>query len=236
MPAGRQFTISTGPQRLCLLDVGRQDYRATWELQQRRHRERVAGAVPDTLIVVEHEPVYTLGRNADRSHLRPDYPRQVPVYQVERGGDITWHGPGQLVGYPILDLHAYRLSAGWFVHALEDVLIAAVADFGLAAERRLRYTGVWIGDEKIAALGVRLARWVSMHGFALNVNSDLRYFDGIVPCGLADLGVTSMERALGRDVSVAEVKPRVLAHFRRRFDVEWITDEAAVPAEAACPA
>lgn len=206
-------------QSVQILDLGIKSYQHTWELQKRLHNERVAGKIEDTLILVEHEPVYTIGRNADRSNLLSDHPKDVNIYQVERGGDITYHGPGQLVGYPIVDLHNYRLSVGWYMHSLEEVLIRTLADFGIVAERRPKYIGVWVNDEKVAALGVRLSRWVSMHGFALNVDTDLKYFHSIIPCGIAQFGVTTMSRLLKCEISIDEVKPNLINHFLGKFEI-----------------
>ncbi len=205
-----------------LLGLGQHPYRETWELQRKLRDQRIAGEIDDTLILVEHEPVYTIGRNADRSNLRADYPRDVNIFQVERGGDITYHGPGQLVGYPIFDLHSYQLSVGWFMQSLEEVLIRTAGDFGVRAERRPKYTGVWVGKEKLAALGVRLSRWVSMHGFALNVATDLSYFSGIVPCGISDGSVTSLSQLLGRKIEIEEVIPVIEKNFAGVFDATII--------------
>lgn len=206
-------------QSVQILDLGNKSFQQTWELQKRLHSERVAGKIEDTLILVEHEPVYTIGRNADRANLLPDHPKDVNIYQVERGGDITYHGPGQLVGYPIMDLHNYRLSVSWYIHSLEEVLIRTLADFGIVGERRPKYIGVWVNDEKVAALGVRLSRWVSMHGFALNVDTDLKYFNSIVPCGMAQFGVTTMSSLLKCEISIDEVKPILINHFLGLFEI-----------------
>ncbi|MFH1851477.1 MAG: lipoyl(octanoyl) transferase LipB [Candidatus Neomarinimicrobiota bacterium] len=219
------MTASPAAHRIDILDLGFRSYQETWDLQKQLQARRIAGEIDDTLILVEHEPVYTIGRNADRSNLRNGYPADVKIFQVERGGDITWHGPGQLVGYPIIDLHRYQLSAGWLIRSLEQVLIDTLADFGITAGLRADYIGVWTGDEKIAALGVRLSRWVSMHGFALNVNPDLRYYSGIIPCGIADLGVTSMSARLDRTVTLVEVKPVLLRHFGAVFTAELTESE-----------
>lgn len=200
-----------------VLDLGHRDYRSTWEVQQELHRRLLAGRGSDTLILVEHEPVYTLGKNADENHLLQNYPRGVKVYRTERGGDVTYHGPGQLVAYPILDLHHYQTSVSWYMRRLEEVIIATVREWGLEATPREGLTGVWVGDEKIAALGVRLSRWVTMHGMALNVNTDLDYYQGIIPCGLLEYGVTSMEACLGRAVDFAAVKVVLVDRFRRHF-------------------
>ncbi len=178
------------------------------------------GIVPDTLILVEHDPVYTLGKNSDENHLLKSRDVHIPVYQIERGGDVTFHGPGQLVGYPILDLHHHRLSVSWYMRTLEGMLIQTLGQFGIKARRREGLTGVWVGEEKIAALGVRLSRWVSMHGFALNVNTDLEFFDGIIPCGIFEYDVTSMSQILGKEVSMVEVEETLVTIFRLLFNFQ----------------
>lgn len=218
-------TVTAATRTVTLLDLGRQSYRQTWDLQRDLQRRRIAGEIDDHLILVEHDPVYTIGRNADDRYLL-NRPANVDVIQVERGGDITYHGPGQLVGYPIIDLHNFQLSAGWLIRTLETVIVNTLADFGIVAEMRDDFIGVWAGEEKIAALGVRLSRWVSMHGFALNIATDLSYFGGIVPCGIAHLGVTSMSKILEREVSLAEVKPVLLNHFKQQFEVGLVGEKA----------
>ena len=177
-------------------DLGMCSYQDAWDLQKNIQARRIAGNDRDTLLLVEHEPVYTFGKNANQNHLLQHYPENVQIFNIERGGDITYHGPGQLVGYPILDLHNYKKSISWYMRSLEQVIIDTLDIWGLKALRKEGLTGVWVGDEKIAALGVRISRWVTMHGFALNVNTDLQYYDGIIPCGILEYGVTSMENLL----------------------------------------
>ena len=186
-----QFPSSpTEKSEMRFLHLGRQAYEPIWEMQKELVAKRQQGLVPDTVILVEHDPVYTLGKNADENHLLQSRREDVPTFTVERGGDVTFHGPGQIVGYPILDLHDHRLSISWYMRSLEEMLIRALAEFGIEADRREGLTGVWVEDRKIASLGVRLSRWVTMHGFALNVNTDLSYFDCIIPCGIFECGVT----------------------------------------------
>ncbi len=206
--------------RLEVLRLGRKLYSEVWEYQKVLVAQRKQQLIPDTLILVEHEPVYTLGRNGDEDHLLQSRRREIPVFRVERGGNITYHGPGQLVAYPILDLHGHRLSISWYMRALEEVLIRTTAHFGLTAVRREGVTGVWVDDQKIASLGVRMTRWVSMHGFALNVNTDLSYFDGIIPCGIFECGVTSIERLIGAKQSLNAVETVVENQFREIFSFE----------------
>lgn len=205
---------------LDVVRLGRRKYDEVWEKQKALVDQRRFGAVPDTLILVEHDPVYTLGKNSNENHLLQTRDRHVPVYQIERGGDVTFHGPGQLVGYPILDLHHHRLSVSWYMRTLEKVLIQTLGQFGIEARCREGLTGVWVREEKIAALGVRLSRWISMHGFALNVNTDLKFFDGIIPCGIFEYDVTSMSQILGEEVSLVEVEETLITIFRLLFSFQ----------------
>ena len=200
--------------------LGRRKYDEVWEKQKELVDQRRFEAVPDTLILVEHDPVYTLGKNSNEDHLLQSRDKHVPVYQIERGGDVTFHGPGQLVGYPILDLHHHRLSVSWYMRTLEEILIQTLGQFGIESQRREGLTGGWVREEKIAALGVRLSRWISMHGFALNVNTDLKFFDGIIPCGIFEYDVTSMSQILGKEVSLVEVEETLITVFRLLFSFQ----------------
>ncbi len=210
-------------RRLDVRRLGSIPYADALLLQRSLVEDRRAGRIPDTLLLVEHPHVITLGVRGDggRSHIlaTPDAldARGVAVLETGRGGDITYHGPGQIVGYPIIDLNPDRRDVHRYVRDLEDVLIRTTADYGVAAARVAGLTGVWVGREKIAAIGVRIARWITSHGFALNVTTDLAYFDLIVPCGIADRGVTSLERLLGRTVDRVEVEDRIAAHFAGVF-------------------
>ena len=205
---------------LDVVRLGRRKYDEVWEKQKELVDQRRFEAVPDTLILVEHDPVYTLGKNSNEDHLLQSRDKHVPVYQIERGGDVTFHGPGQLVGYPILDLHHHRLSVSWYMRTLEEILIQTLGQFGIESQRREGLTGVWVREEKIAALGVRLSRWISMHGFALNVNTDLKFFDGIIPCGIFEYDVTSMSQILGKEVSLVEVEETLITVFRLLFSFQ----------------
>ena len=184
-----------------------------WKIQSEFHREVVEGSRPSTLLLLEHPPVYTAGRRTLESEKPTD---GSTVIDVDRGGKITFHGPGQIVGYPIITLKNGSDVVG-FVRELENALIAICAEFGVKTERYCERSGVWIrdekGDRKIAAIGLRVARGVTMHGFALNVNPDLSYFDRIIPCGIADAGVTSLSHELGREISIDEVTPILERHM-----------------------
>ncbi len=192
-------------------------------LQRQLVEDRREGRVGDVLLLVEHPHVLTLGVRGDggRSHILVSdetlASRGVDIYETGRGGDITYHGPGQLVGYPILDLKPDRCDVHRYVRDLEEVLIRVVADYGLAAERVPGLTGVWVRGDKVAAIGVRIARWITSHGFALNVTTDLDYFGLIVPCGIADRGVTSLSRLLGRPLDRVDVEDRLIQRFTEIF-------------------
>jgi len=195
-------------------------YPAAWALQNRLADARRAGLAPDTLILLEHPHTYTIGRSGTRDHVflteAELATRGIICLDVDRGGDVTYHGPGQLVGYPIFDLGP-QPDVGRYLRNLEDCLIDTLADFGIAGGRLSGYTGVWIGDRKIAAIGVKVSQGVTTHGFALNVTTDLSLFTHILPCGISDKGVTSMAVELGRAPVMAGVEDRVVAHFSERF-------------------
>jgi lipoyl(octanoyl) transferase len=184
-------------------------------------RERQAGLIPDTLLLLEHDPVFTLGRNARAENVL--FPadalraRGFEVFEIGRGGDVTYHGPGQVVGYPIFDLKPDRQDVHRYVRDLEDVMIRTCADFGVAAQRIQGLTGCWVGDQKIGAIGVRLSRWVTSHGFAFNVSADLAPFELIVPCGIRGKGVTSLARLLGRGVGLDETMDRLAGNVAMVF-------------------
>jgi lipoyl(octanoyl) transferase len=214
--AGRDPLRELSVQRL-----GQVPYARGLELQAQLVAERQAGSIPDTLLLLEHEPVFTLGRNARREHLLLDEAelraRGYDVFESGRGGDVTYHGPGQVVGYPILDLAPDRRDLHRYVRDLEEVMIRTCRDYRVEAVRVPGLTGVWVGDAKIGAIGVRLARWVTSHGFALNVTTDLAPFGLIVPCGIQGRGVTSLERLLRRPLRLEEVMARLAAHLAAVF-------------------
>ena len=204
-------------RKIDILNLGIKPYKEVWDLQKELVEKRRNGQINDTLILVEHEPVYTLGKNADENHILQHSPQDVKTYHIERGGDVTFHGPGQLVGYPILDLHNYKKSISWYMRSLEQLIIDTLAEYGITAERKVGLTGVWVGDEKIAALGVRVTRWVTMHGFALNVTPDLIYYSSIIPCGIFEYGVTSMAKLVTNEITVNSVKRVLTKMFMNQF-------------------
>jgi lipoyl(octanoyl) transferase len=226
-------------KELLVVDLGLMEYGAAWELQRRAVAARKRGAIPDILLLCEHPHVITLGRNGKISNLRaPDNMlRQMGVsfFETNRGGDITYHGPGQLVGYPILNLAEIRRDVGWYLRGLEETMIRATAGFGVASKRVAGCTGVWVDvtaggekeeaknckdEEKLGAIGVHLSRWVTSHGFAYNVSTDLRYFDLIVPCGIAGKRATSLEKLLGRSMEMKGAAARIVAGFGEVFDMD----------------
>jgi lipoyl(octanoyl) transferase len=208
-------------------------YGEALELQKQLVERRKADEIPDQLLLLEHPPVITLGVRArsDRSHVleTPDRLTEqgVELFETGRGGDVTYHGPGQLVGYPIVDLRPDRCDVHRYVRDLEEMLIRAVATFGIAAGRSPGLTGAWVGNDKLAAIGVRIARWVTSHGFALNVSTDLAHFGLIVPCGISGKGVTSIEKLIGRSVAVANVESAVCDAFASVFERQLVHSTAA---------
>jgi lipoate-protein ligase B len=191
----------TPDRALWVVDLGRRDYAEVLELQRAAARARISGALAqDLLLLVEHDPVITFGRSSKETHLLANAAqletRGVRVFEVERGGDVTFHGPGQLVGYPIIDLKRHRQDLHWYLRQVEETLIRSLAAFAIVGERVPKYTGVWTGGRKIASIGVHARDWVTWHGFALNVTTELSYFDLIVPCGIPDVRMTSVEREL----------------------------------------
>ena len=210
---------------LCNVEqLGLLDYDEGLRLQRQRVAQRKASEIPDTLLLLEHPHVYTLGRNAKRQHLLISQERlaqlKAQVFETDRGGDITYHGPGQLVGYPIIDLTQHRRDISWYMRSLEEVFLGVAAEYGVRANQLPGAAGVWVGDAKLVALGVHVSRWVTSHGFAFNVNTDLEYFDCIVPCGLPDKGVTSLRELLGKPVEMESVIERVVKGFGETFRLE----------------
>ncbi len=230
-------------------DLGTRHYQEIWNYQEEllvansgvKAASRSAEITPvpfsvptvNHLLFVEHYPVYTLGKSGKPEHILLNQSQReekhIEYFHINRGGDITFHGPGQLVGYPILDLEKFRTDLGWYLRSLEEVIILTMKEYGLEGKRSSGETGVWLDvgikgkERKICAMGIRCSRWITMHGFALNVNTELDYFSGIVPCGIADKQVTSLKKELGYDVSMEEVKEKVKANFATVFDCDLIT-------------
>ena len=209
----------------CLaIPLGLLDYQAAYDLQRRLHAQVVAGELPDLLLLLEHPHVYTLGRRGQQSHILASDEALtqlgVETHFTDRGGETTYHGPGQLVGYPIVNLRRWGGGVRKYVETLEQVLIGTLSEFGITAHSEGKPTGVWVEDAKIAAIGVRVSRSVTMHGFALNVSPDLSFFDHIVPCGMPGARVTSMAQELGQEIAVSDVIPAISQAFGCNFGID----------------
>lgn len=225
-------------RRIGVHRLGRVPYEEALELQERLQCARTRGCVPDTLLLLEHPPVITLGRGAKEANVL--YSRErletlgFGVHETGRGGDVTYHGPGQIVGYPIIDLAPDRKDVRRYVRDLEEIMIRTAADYDLDAGRVDKLNGTWIGQNKIGAVGVRISRWVTMHGFAFNVSTDLDHFRVIIPCGIQGRGVTSLARELDREVPMGEVMDRIEMHAATIFDAE-LERLAAAPLDGLDP-
>ena len=210
-----------------VVDLGRMPYGEAWELQRQVHEGVSTGRLPDTLLLVEHAPVYTIGRGAlgSRQNLVvSDEERQalgIELYEVDRGGDITYHGPGQQVGYPILHLDRHRNDLLVYLRDLEEAFIRVLADFGLEAVRIPPHTGVWVGEDKVVAIGVKASKRVTMHGFAFNVSPNLAHFAGIIPCGIRGMGVSSLSLLAGKAYRLQDVRDSILRHLAACLEVSW---------------
>src|SRR5438477_7798086 len=212
-------------RELWVVDLGRSEYGEVLEFQRAVARARIIGEIEqDVLLLVEHPAVVTLGRASKDAHVlvTPEQlaKRGVQLFEVERGGDVTFHGPGQLVGYPIIDLKRHRQDLHWYLRKIEEALINTLADYGITGERNTAFTGVWTRGKKIASIGVHARDWVTWHGFALNITTDLSYFDLIIPCGIDGVVITSIARELGsEEISMQDVHERVTAKFAEAFDL-----------------
>jgi lipoyl(octanoyl) transferase len=207
-----------------LSKLGIVDYEQSHNLQKQILQDRIDNKCPDTMILLQHNPVITVGRGGDNKNII--VPQAIldsygiKVYEIERGGDVTYHGPGQLTGYPIIDLRNYQKDVHWYLRQLEEVIIRVLAEYDIIGKKVSGWTGVWVGDEKVAAIGVAVKRWVTYHGFALNINPDLSHFKLINPCGITDKEVTSLVKILGFDVDMADVEDKIISAFSDIFDVE----------------
>jgi lipoyl(octanoyl) transferase len=222
-------------------DLGFRDYKSVWDFQERllarnvalKSHETTRNLTTNYLLFVEHSPVYTLGKSGKREHVliseEEMHEKNIDFFHINRGGDITFHGPQQLVGYPILDLDKFKTDLGWYLRSLEEVIILTLAHYGIMGSRSKGETGVWIDpdkpgfERKICAMGIKCSRWITMHGFAFNVNTDLNYFNYIIPCGIQNKQVTSLQKELGRTVPIEEVKQLVKENFARVFEVTWMS-------------
>jgi lipoyl(octanoyl) transferase len=221
--------------KVVLQDIGESRYKEVWDYQENLLRENVTAKIHgkrpvNYLLFTEHYPVYTLGKNGKTGNVLINEEERLKIgveyFHINRGGDITFHGPGQLVGYPIFDLDQFKTDLSWYLRSLEEMIILTIAEYGLKGERSKGETGVWIEplikgcERKICAMGIRCSRWITMHGFAFNVNTDLSYFDHIVPCGIQDKKVTSLKKELGYTIPMTDVKQKVKKNFEKVFEVE----------------
>jgi len=209
--------------KICVVyQLGLIEYGEAYELQKKLHQENMSGEIPDTLLLLEHPPTLTIGRSGSMENVLVSKEKLddegIAIFSIERGGDVTFHGPGQIVGYPIMDLSSRGKDIQRYVRDIEEVLIRTLKDFSIAAARDESHAGVWVGNEEIAAIGLSVRRWVTMHGFALNVNPNLEHFSYINPCGFPDRRATSMAQLLGRDVPMDAVIRQILAHFSEVFE------------------
>ena len=208
-----------------IIDLGLIDYQKALDLQHTLWSKRVEDGVPDLLLILEHPHVITLGRRGNRSHLKVSQEvmdaMKIPLFHTERGGDVTYHGPGQMVVYPILNLKEYGYRLIRYVSQLEEVILSVLRDFGIEGKKDLSNRGVWAEGDKIASIGVAIKRWVSFHGIALNYATDLKYFELINPCGLEGAKITSMERILGRNIPRDKLVERICFHFKQTFKGDW---------------
>jgi len=206
------------------LDLGKAGYKQIWDLQKKIHLHKQKNKTDDIIITVEHEPVYTLGKTGSRDHIliSDDEMKEkgISYYEIDRGGDITYHGPGQLVVYPILDLNNYYKDTHRYLRDLEEAVILTLKDLDIGGYREEEFTGVWVGEEKICAIGIKVSRWITMHGIAFNINTDLSYFDKIIPCGIFHKGVTSIEKILGEEFDLQIIQDKFLKNFMKVFKIE----------------
>lgn len=209
-------------KKLEYLNLGVIPYAEAWELQKSIMVQRKAEKTEDVLILLEHPHTYTLGKVAKREHLLFSeselQQKHISTFDIDRGGDITYHGPGQIVGYPIINLKNWYADSHKYLRTLEEVIMKVLEEFGIAAGRNPKYTGVWVDDRKIAAIGIKISSWITMHGFAFNVNTDLSLFDGIIPCGIKEKDVTSLQELTGQPQDIQIIKQKILRHFMEIFD------------------
>jgi lipoate-protein ligase B len=202
---------------LNVIDLGQKDYKEVWDLQKIIHQKRVEKEIADTLLLVEHNPVITMGKSGKQDNLLIPFKlleeKGIAYYEIERGGDVTYHGLGQIVGYPIINIKEGLIGIRPFIERLENVIIATLARFGIKGEKKEKMIGVWTETGKICSIGVAVKRWVSFHGFAFNVNTNLKHFDLIVPCGLKNVTMTSMQKILNKEISLDRVKESIIKNF-----------------------
>lgn len=218
--------MDKGTRKLIYCDLGSIDYKEAWDLQKKTHQQRVENKIDDVIFLLEHPNTYTLGKTADKKNLIGNEKylsdNKISVYDIDRGGDITYHGPGQIVGYPIINLTKWQQDTHKYLRSLEEVIINVCKDYDLQGQRINGLTGVWINDRKIAAIGIKVSHWITMHGFAFNINTDLKLFNGIIPCGITDKAVTSLKQELEIEVPIMEVKEKIIHHFISIFNYDQV--------------
>ena len=200
--------------------LGKRFYNPIWDLQKEVHQLRVEKKINDVIFLLEHNHVYTLGKNANKNHILNSKKEDTEIIKIDRGGDVTYHGPGQLVGYPIIDLHNYKMSINWYLNILSNSIIDLLMDLNIKSHYRDDYVGVWVDENKIAAFGVRLSKWITMHGFALNVHTDLKYYDGLIPCGIFECGVTSISELIKTKFYTKEIAQMYSKYFIKHLNKE----------------
>ena len=207
--------------------LGKREYHSIWNLQRKIHNDVKSERMNDVVLFLEHNHVYTLGKNADENHLLPTHPEEADVIQIDRGGDITYHGPGQLVGYPIINLRHYKKSVSWYMRMLEHTIIDFLKSINILSSQKSDLTGVWVEDEKICAMGVRLSKWVTMHGFALNIKPEMKFFDGMIPCGIFDYGVTSIFDNTQKELRPIDCALKIVDYFIKNLQPHRVEKEIA---------
>jgi lipoyl(octanoyl) transferase len=210
--------------QLLVVNLGTTKYADAWELQKEIFSARLSQRIGDVLLLTEHESVFTFGKGADKNHLLADdeelAKKKIDMFWIDRGGDVTYHGPGQIVGYPIIDLNNHYNDVHRYLRDLEEMIIRTLEEYSVHGSREKEFTGVWVKDEKIAAIGVKISKWITMHGFAFNINTDISFYDRIIPCGIFHKGVTSLHHVLGKRIEVAEVYEKLIIHFVEIFGFE----------------
>jgi lipoyl(octanoyl) transferase len=219
-----QYPAINSQKNIQLFDIGLQSYNNVWNLQKNLFNEVTQNRNQNYLILTEHHPIITLGKSSDGKNIVTNQnileSNNIDVIEIDRGGDVTFHGPGQIVGYPILNLNEFKKDINWYLRSIEEVIILTLRHFGISAGRIKDFTGVWINNQKICAIGIKVTRWITMHGFALNVSTQLDYFNHIVPCGLSDKTVTSMQEVSKHDFLLKSVKQSICESFKTVFNVE----------------
>ena len=213
-------------RELIVCDLGLIDYKEAWDLQLKFHEKRRLGKISDILFLCQHPNTYTLGKVAEKQNLLYDESelkkKNISVFEIDRGGDITYHGPGQIVGYAIINLEEWKKDTHLYLRALEEVVIKTCESYGITSGRNKEYTGVWIENRKICAIGIKVSRWVTMHGFAFNVNTKLNFYDGIIPCGIQGKEVTSLQKEINSEVDILETQRKVANNFQNVFEYEKV--------------